>query len=327
VSDTAVSLAFKDNSRISSKTRELVLKAAKESNYTPNLAAKNLRSGKSNTIGFIVNDIANPFYALMLKEAEKSLEKAGFDMFAASSGWDAGKELKLIEKMLQMRVQGIIVCFCEKGNESLKVLDKYNLPHIAVDSYPDYYKGSYIANDFKACGRIMAEHFIEIGVKRPGILDADESMKNFSAFRKIFNSFKNNLDAKGLKISKKNIISAGLSIEAGRKAFGQSKINNFDADAVFCANDLCALGFMEAAENSGIKIGKDIAVAGIDDIDISSFSKLSLTSIRQPYSAIAQEAVSNLLIYISSSKKQVKKELKPELVIRKTTSVFNNKRG
>ena len=322
VSDTAVSLAFKKKSRISSKTRELILKVAGELNYTPNLAAKNLRSGSSNTIGFIVNDITNPFYALMLKEAERSLEKAGFDMFVASSGWNAAKELKLIDKMLQMRVQGIIICFCEKGYESLKALDRYNLPHIAVDSYPHCYKGSYVANDFKACGRMMAHHFLEIGAQKPGILNADESMKNFSAFRKIFNSFKETLEKNGLKILKKNIMSAGLNIEAGRKAFEKSVENNFDADAIFCANDLCALGFIDAAEAAGIRTGKDIAVAGIDDIEISSFSKLSLTSIRQPYSLIVQEAVTNLLEHISSSKKTVKKELKPELIIRKTTSEF-----
>lgn len=325
LSDTAVSLAFKEKSRLSDKTREIVLRVARELNYTPNLAAQNLRSGKSNTIGFIVNDITNPFYASMLKDAENSLEKSGYEMFAASSGWDAEKELKLIEKMLQMRVEGIIICFCEKGKQSYTMLNTYNLPHIAVDSYPDYYKGSYIANDFESCGRIMAEHFIEIGSKRPGILNADASMENFSAFRKIFDSFKDTLVKGGLKVLKKNIISAGLNVEAGRKAFELSTKNDFNADALFCANDLCALGFMEAAENAGIIIGKDIAVAGIDDIDISSFSKISLTSIRQPHSLIVKEAVSNLLNNLSPSEKRVKKELKPELIVRNSTSEFLNR--
>jgi LacI family transcriptional regulator len=322
VSNTSVSLAFQENSRISEKTRKVILKAARELNYAPNLAAKNLRYGKSNTIGFIVNDISVPFYSMMIKDAEGALEKSGFEMFPVSSGWNPEKEVKIIEKMIQMRVQGIIICLCEKNRKSIDLMNQYSIPHIAVDSYPDFYCGSYIANDFAACGRLMADHFINIGAERPGIINADKSMLEFSAFRKIFESFEKRLSDISLKVSEKNHIKAGLNIEAGKKAYEIAGSNGFDADAVFCANDLTALGFIEAAEKNGQKAGIDFAIAGIDDIEVSSFSKLSLTSIRQPYGKIAEQAVASLIDKISNSETVVKKELQPELIVRKTTSNF-----
>ena len=89
VSDTAVSLAFKGSSRITEQTREKIFATAKRLRYVPNSAAQNLRSGKTNTIGFIVNDISNPFYSLMIKEAEEKLnrgEKVNWEEFQLMLG-------------------------------------------------------------------------------------------------------------------------------------------------------------------------------------------------------------------------------------------------
>jgi LacI family transcriptional regulator len=101
VSDTTVSLVFNGSDRISIETKTKVLETARKLNYVPNTAAKNLRMGKTNTIGFIVNDITNPFYSLMIKEAELQLNSIGFDMLVASSNWDIDREIKLIEKMMK----------------------------------------------------------------------------------------------------------------------------------------------------------------------------------------------------------------------------------
>lgn len=324
VSDTTVSLTFKGSSRVSEETKKRVFEAAEKLKYVPNTFARSLRAGNTNTIGFIVNDITNPFYALMFKEAELELNSMGFDMFAASSNWDISREVKLIEKMIQMRVQGAIICTCEKGSKGIKLLSSFSIPHVAVDSYPDCYQGSYIANDFYSCGKIVAEHLYEIGCRNPGIINADKSMINFSAFKKTFDAFKKFFNNKNISINERNIVNAGLTIEAGKKAFNLLKENRYDADSFFCANDLCALGFMEAAEQYGIRPGIDIGIVGIDDIDISSFSKISLTTVKQPYRLIAREAAKTIVEYISGENIiKVQKELQPELVKRNSTILFS----
>jgi LacI family transcriptional regulator len=326
VSDTAVSLAFKGNARVGEKARKRILAVARKLNYVPNTAAQNLRNGKTNAVGFIVNDITNPFYSLMLKEAEQKLNSVGLEMFIASSEWDIDREVKLIEKMIQMRVQGIIICLCEKGKRSIELLNSFLIPHIAVDSYPEFYRGNFMANNFEVCGRIVAEHLYEIGCRNPGIVNADKSMVEFSAFKKIFAAFRQSFSEKGITIKKKNTVEAGLTIDEGKKAVELLREKSFDADALFCANDLCAVGVMEAVEQNGLKIGKDIALVGIDDLPLSSFAKISLTSVKQPYTAIAREAAEFISeCIVKGNKKKLKKELNPELIKRNSTYSFSKK--
>ena len=110
---------------------------ATELNYVPHLAARNLRNRASNTIGFIVNDITNPFYSLMLKEAERIAFANDYNVVFAGSDWSAKRESQLVEQMVQMRVCGVLVCLCEKSGEGVAMLDRYKVPYIAVDTYPD----------------------------------------------------------------------------------------------------------------------------------------------------------------------------------------------
>lgn len=322
VSDTAVSLAFRENSRIGKKTRDKVLKIAAQLSYIPNTAAQKLRQGKTKIIAFVTNDISNPFYSLMMKEAESIIETSGYEMFSADSNWDPVREEQIIKKMIQMRVEGVIFCLSEKSMKAIDLLNKYSIPSISVDSYSTAYNGSYVANNFEECGKIVSQHLLDIGCKKPGIIGADETMSEFSAFKRIFAAFEKNFKAKNIKIKAQNKIHAGLKITDGRKAFEQALKNGFDADGIICANDLCAMGVMEAAEKHGIQVGKDLAVVGIDNLEVSNFSKISLTSVKQPYREIAQKAATALFDLINSEDAKVQIELNPELVIRKSTLTF-----
>jgi DNA-binding LacI/PurR family transcriptional regulator len=104
-----------------------------------------------------------------------------------------------------MRVQGIIICSCEKGTKSFELLNSFCIPHVAVDSYPDFYNGAYIANDFYACGTNVAEHLYEVGCRRPGIINADSSMVEFSAFKKTFFAYEEYFNNKGITINKETL--------------------------------------------------------------------------------------------------------------------------
>lgn len=322
VSDTAVSLAFQEKSRIGKKTREKILRIASQLGYTPNIAAQKLRNGKTKTIAFIINDITNPFYSLMAKEAEKIIENFGYEMLLTSNNWDPVREEQIIQKMIQIRVEGVIFCLSEKNMNGIDLLKKYSIPSISVDSYPDAYNGSYIANNFEECGKIVSQHLLDIGCKTPGIIGANKTMHNFSAFKRIFVAFEKNFKNNGIKIKAQNKINAGLTIADGREAFEQALQNSFDADGVICANDLCAMGIMETAEKHGIQVGKNLAVVGIDNLEVSEFSKISLTSVKQPYKEISQKAANALFELINKRSSKIQLELSPELLIRKSTSTF-----
>lgn len=322
VSDTTVSLAFQADSRISEKTRARVLSAASELSYTPNLAAKNLRNGSSLTIGFVVNDITNPFYLQMLRKAEDIALQHGYSVIFAGSNWSAAKERYLFEQMIQMRVCGVVLCLCEKSSDGIEVLDRFRMPYIAVDSFPDWFTGSYVANDFRMAGELAAKHLLEQGCLHPAYFTADSAMNNLSAFVEMQKSFIAYFNRKSIKMTQDDVIEAGLCIQAGRDAFDRIAAQGKRYDGIFCANDLCAMGVLEATEKHGIIPGKEIAVIGIDDIEVSGFSRISLTTIRQPYDQLAEIAMEELVKAIKDkSLPEIKRKLPAELIVRNSAKL------
>ena len=118
----------------------------------------------------------------------------------------------------------------------------------------------------------------------------------------------------------------GLTLEEGNKGFYQLKEKFPDVDGIFCVNDLCAIGVIEAADSLGIKIGREMAVVGIDNLDISKIARISLTSIRQPNREVVKTAAKALLDCIEGEKGlSIKREIKPTLVVRFSSQLDKTK--
>jgi LacI family transcriptional regulator len=323
VSWTTVSLVFQGSPRISQPTRENVLRIAREINYVPNLAARQLRRGKSRikNIGLLVNDLSNPFYAMMVHSAEQAAAKRGYEILVADTQWNPDKELAELENMVQFRVEGVAACLSEANERSIELLERFPAPYIALDNVPDIYSGPYVANDVLTAARLAAQHLVDIGCKRIVYFDGDESTRSFSSFRKIAEEFTNTLQVNGKTFDNNSIFMAGLTIDSGRKAMDDILKIVPDIDGLFCANTLCAMGAMDTATKRGIKIGSQLSVMGIDDLDICTLDCISLTAIRQPYEQLTEVAMDMLIKSIDTgSPLKLKMSLQPELVIRNSTN-------
>lgn len=320
VCQTTVSLAFRSKSRISEATRKRVLAAARRLNYVPNMAARHLRHGQPRTLGILVNDITNPFYAAMARTVELTAEKNGYQVIITESQWDAGREVAHLERMLEARIRGAIVCLCEKTDESLRLLERFALPHVALDTYPAGYQGAYVVNDITYAGRLAAEHLAAVGCKCPALVIPKQKDWYFSSFRRLRQGFAQTLRRLGISFGPDHVLDAALTVEEGIRGFGRVEESLPKVDGILCGNDLCALGVMEAARRAGKCVGRDIAVMGIDDLDVSRLECASLTSIRQPNVAIAQEATHALIRSIEAEEKvAIRKAMKPELIVRGST--------
>jgi len=320
VSETTVSLAFQPNSRISPETRERVLAIGNQLHYVPNSSAQNLRLGKSNAIGFMVNDITNPFYSMMVREAETIAQNRGYQVIFADGHWSASRELRAIEGMIRSRVQGVLLCPCEKTQKSFELLSHYRVPCVVVDTAPEWYRGSFIGNNLPAAGLIAAEHLMEIGCRRPALLTAERQRSSFSSFQAIKRGFLDALGQGGVDPSDIPVIHAGLTIDQGRFGFESLLRRNKDIDGVLCMNDLAAIGVMEAADSKGIQVGRQLAVVGIDDLEISRTPRISLTSVRQPYQRIVEFAVNAIIDRIETQEEtDARMFLDPELIVRDST--------
>lgn len=322
VSDTAVSLSFQQNSRVSAATREKVLGVARRLNYSPNRSARNLRRGSSRTIGFVVIEITNPFYSRMIRSAERIADGLGYEILFAESHWDPQKELRIVSNMLENRVAGILMCFCEKTVESLQLIQQSHLPLIAVDTCPPQYKGSYVSNALGSAGRLAAEHLLQAGCRHPVFFNVSAAMSGFSSFKLLLRGFRGGLRAKGLELHDSAVISADLTIEGGSAGIDRLLASGQPFDGIFCVNDLCALGAIDAAERHHYRVGKDFAIMGIDNLEIGGIARVSLTSIDQPYSRIIEVATLSMIDSIMRNRPcTVRKRFPPTLVVRESTNL------
>jgi len=326
VSDTTVSLAFVQNSRISNYTRQRVLEIAKSLKYFPNRLARDLRYGQSKTIGFVVTDITDPFYSRMIRSAERISLRLGYNMLFAEHNWEPEREIKIISNLIENRALGVIMCFSEKTEESLNLIEQTNLYVVAVDTVPHFYKGPYVINDLVEAGRIAAKHLVEVGCRHPVFFNSHDSMATFSSFQIMLKGFRRFLQSQPVAFDDSSVINAGFDIDGGVKGFKHLLGTRKPFDGIFCVNDLCALGAMEAAEKNGYRIGENLAIMGIDNIELSGISRISLTSISQPYDEIIQLATDALIESIEQGKPcKIKKSLKPILVTRNSTKLSNSK--
>ncbi len=328
VSDTAVSLAFQSDSRLSSQTREKILQIARRLNYVPNRLARTLRYGDTRTIGFLVNDITDPFYSRMIRSAEEIALALGYSVLFAESNWQADKEVRILSNMIESRVQGIIVCFCEKTREGLDLIQQSNLPVVAVDTVPSFYKGSFVCNDMIQAGCMAGQHLAEVGCRRPAFFNAAPSMAGFSSFQALLRGFRRRLHDRGIELPGSSVVNADLTIEGGARAFTSLTDGGQPVDGVFCVNDLCACGVIDAAETRGYRIGRDLAVMGIDNLELSKIGKISLTSIDQPYDTIIELATRALIRSIERREPcSIRRKLKPTLVARGSTRLERTPQG
>ena len=320
VSDTAVSLSFQQNSRVSAATRERVLAVARRLNYFPNRSARNLRYGGSRTIGFVVIEITNPFYSRMIRSAERIALELGYDVLFAESYWDAQKEIRIVSNMIENRVAGILMCFCENTRESFNLIQQSGLPLIAVDTCPPRYKGPYVTNALASAGRMAAEHLLDAGCRHPVFFNASVAMSGFSSFQLLLKGFREGLRSRGTLLPDAAIINSDWTIDGGIAGFAELLSRRQPFDGIFCVNDLCAFGVVDAAERADYKAGRDFAIMGIDNLEIGGIHRISLTSIDQPYDHIIELATRSLIESIENNKPcTVRKRMTPTLVVRKST--------
>lgn len=320
VSHPTVSMSFAGDPRISPATRDKVLRVARAMKYVPNLAARHLRRGVSNLIGFIVNDITDPFYAIMVQVAEATAVECGYQLIIADSQWDPEREVAAVRRMNSFRVRGLLLCSTEQTRGGLDLLAETQTPVVVVDACPPWHKGCFIGNDVRAAGELAATHLLDVGCRNPVFLTASRALLTFSGFEAMRQGFCQVLRKRRMAQPERRVVPAGLTIEEGRDAFHRVRTSVPDMDGVFCANDLCALGVMTGADEAGLCVGRDLVVMGVDDLAVARLPRIGLTSIHQPHEQIARTAAHVLIESLEAGVQPSLRQLfQPELVIRKSS--------
>jgi LacI family transcriptional regulator len=320
VSVGTVSNVLNRPEKVSPVTAERVLKAIAALGFVRNDAARQLRVGRSKTIGLIVLDVRNPFFTDLARGAEDQAVNGGLSVILGNSDESAERESAYLDLFEEQRVHGILISPFGDVSERLVRLRSRGTPAVLVDRSSAGSSFSSVSVDDISGGSLAVSHLIERGRRSiafvGGPFEIRQVADRYEGARRAV--------ADHPDVTLEVIEIAGLSVMEGRKAGNAilARTRSDQPDAVFAANDLIAMGVLQALNMQGdLHVPRDIALIGYDDIDFASSAVVPLSSIRQPSALIGQTAVQILLEEAadpSISPRQV--VFQPELVVRESTS-------
>lgn len=317
VSLGTVSNVLNTPDKVADKTVAKVQAAITKLGFVRNDAARQLRAGKSRTIGLMVLDVRNPFFTDVARGAEEAAADHNLNVLLANSDENTDREQQLLSLFEEQRVLGLLVSPVASDIEILNKARERGTPIVLVDRQSKDKSFCSVSVDDVAGGSMAVQHLIDIGRKQ--IMFAGGPMGIEQIADRLKGAEKAVAKAKGVQLEKH--VTKNLTVLEGR-SLGEEILKRPKSkrpDAIFAANDLLALGIMQALLVApDVSIPKDIALVGYDDISYASTALISLTSIRQPSLLIGAQAVELLMMETeeAGSAKGRQVVFQPELVVR-----------
>ncbi|MEO6713758.1 MAG: LacI family DNA-binding transcriptional regulator [Mycobacteriales bacterium] len=301
-------------------TRKRVLDAIAALGYVRNESARMLRAGSSRTIALVVLDIANPFFTDVARGAEGVAEAGGSQLLLCNSGQNQRREDRHLDLLEQQRVQGVLITPVDDShNTRLDELVARGTPVVLVDRGSKRRDRCSVAVDDMLGGRLAGLHLAERGHRRVAFAGGPVSIRQVLE--------RHDGAAKALAESGAELLlfeTDSTSVADGRKA--AAAIAELPATrrptAVFCANDLVALGVLQEMTRRGVRVPQDLAIVGYDDIEFAEAAAIPLTSVRQPREQLGRTATELLLDEVASGERHKHRHIvfEPELVVRASSN-------
>lgn len=287
VSSSAVSRTFTDGASVSAKTRAKVEAAATELGYAPNALASSLTTGRTKLIGLIANNFHNPLILEVFDLFTRGLQDRGLRPLLVNLS-EASDPAASVRMLRQYSVDGVIVASSTLPPSFAQAFRSANLPVVHAFGRPSVASKVHVVGiDNVACGRMAAETLIRHGYRNVGFLGGPRSA---SSTEDRAAGFLQELAGIPVTLS----YAAGYTFDAGRSAMQRLLAQN-PAQAYFCGDDLLAVGAMSAIEDAGHSVPGDIGLIGLNDMEMSRWQNIGLTTIRQPVAEIIEAAI-NLVV-------------------------------
>lgn len=287
--------------------------------FVPNHSAVELRYGRSRMIGLVVPDITNPIYAEVARGAVAAASARGYVVVLCNTDNDAPTESRDLEVLHEQRAAGVLLVPSGKPPEQLTRLRERGMRVVFIDRATANTEACSVSLDDVLGGQLAVEHLIQQGAKRIALVNGPSSIRPCVDRRR---GARRAIQAAGLprealvEVAAKPMTVAG-GIEAAQRLYEQGPL----PDAIFCANDLLAVGVISQLARNGITIPDDVAVGGYDDIETAAEARVPLTTISQPKYDLGQAAAELLLKELDDAGEHRHERLlfRPRLVIRDST--------
>ena len=303
------------NYPVSEPIREKVLRVAEKMGYEPNIAARSLRTDRTDTIGIIVDDLLSPFTPPIVRGIQDYLNEKGFLSLIVNSDWDPGQEQAAIKTLLSRPVDGII--FVEYSHQtSGDALERSNKPRVFVHRlFGSPIKNSVVPDDYYGAS-IATEHLIGLGHRQIAYINGPE---NWHTCRARLSGYRETLSSHNLLFEPKLVQPGDWEIESGYAAAKNLLKLAERPTAIFAANDPMALGAIYAIQDAGLRVPEDVAVVGYDNRNFTKTVRPRITTVNMPVIEMGGVAAELLLKQIAEGRKEEEEiKVKGQLIIRET---------
>ena len=322
VSAMTVSRALSGNGYVAKSTREKVLAAAEVLGYVPNISAKVLKRTRTNVLGMLVTELRSPHIAQVISAVSAATQRAGQDLFICLTAADpTGQSPMAIKHLMSGICDGLIMALPKMPQATLEMIERSGLPAVLLD----YAKGStqmaVVRGDNYDSSRAAVEHLLGLGHRRIAFL-AGSGFTGQSPERE--RGYADALRDAGIDIDPTLIAQGEFHQGCGFERSMALLALPRPPTAVFAANDEMALGVMDAARASGLRVPDDLSIIGFDDIPTASLMQPGLTTIRQATDDIADAAVRTLMRQIDTRTMSSERiEFPSRLIVRGSTGPLN----
>jgi len=323
VSVSTVSHVVNNSRAVSDESRQLVLQAMEELGYRPNTLARSLRRRKTNTIGMIVPDSANPFFAEVARAIEDTSFAKNYSVILCNSEGNLKKQRAYTNVLIDNLVAGILFVAAGISTELVEDLRQRRVPLVVVDREVPGVEVDTVTTHHAQGGRLATQHLIDLGHRRIACI-AGNSELSPSAER--VTGYQDALSANGLLVDDDLLLKGDFRYESGYQATRQLLYLDSPPTAIFACNDLMAVGCISAATELGVHVPDQLSVVGFDNVRLASFTNPPLTTIAQPIFEIGALATKMLLERIDDLEAPARiKTLDTELCVRHSSGpVANN---
>ena len=318
VSTTTVSHVINNTRVVSEDARERVLSVIQELRYIPSAVARSLKNDRTHTIGMMIPNNSNPYFAELIQGIEDASFELGYNIILCNSYDDPKKQAAYIRVLMEKRIDGLILVSSGSDEDLSTLLANEVIPKVLVDREVTGVAADLIEADHVQGAYEATRYLISLGHKRIACVAGPDTLLP-SGGRVA--GYQRALKEAGITVCDNLIVHSDFTSEGGFNAFQKLLALNPKPTAIFASNDLMAIGGICAANQAGVKIPQDLSVIGYDDIALASFSTPPLTTIAQPKYQIGQLTAKTLVERIGNPDSEVRRKmLTPELVIRQSTS-------
>lgn len=316
-SSATVSRALNSPEKVSPGIRARVISAVNELGFTPNNAARALRSRRTRICGAVIPTLNHAIYARAVNALEERLGAAGYSLIVATSEYDSARELRQTRLLVERGAEAIMLVGDSHDGRLYELLQTHNVPYVNIYVFNPRSGHPCVGFDNKRAARQITEFLILLGHRDVGVIaglatDNDRVMQRVLGAREA-------LAEQGMVLRAERVVEEPYTIDAGYDGMRTLLACGTPPTAVICFSDVLAVGALAYCEDIGMAVPRDISIVGFDNLEYAAHVRPALTTMEVPTSEMGRQAADYLIGRLKGDRPKDARELETKLIVRATT--------